>query len=130
MQTDTETRRPVSPLNEGALVATGPGSSPRVLAEVRPAGWANAVGLRMPSNPLTGTAYFVVETSTGLRRYGRLVGTTVRRFGLDCPEVYLYDVATVAVEGDDGTFALWGVLGDRVRMPGPVFTRPENVVAV
>lgn len=116
-------------LKEGALLVTGPGADSNVLATVRTAAWAEANGLRMPSNPLTGGSYFVVETGTGLRRFARLVGTTVRRFKLDCPEVFLYDVATVAIEGDDGTFALWGVLGDRVRTPGPVFTRPENVVA-
>lgn len=116
-------------LKDGALLATGPGADSKVLATVRTAVWAEANGLRMPSNPLTGGSYFVVETRTGLRRFARLVGTTVRRFGMECPQVFLYDVATVAVEGDDGTFALWGVLGDRVRTPGPVFTRPENVVA-
>lgn len=116
-------------LKEDALLVTGSGSAPKILATVRTAAWAEANGLRMPSNPLTGRSYFVVELpNTGLRRFARLVGTTVRRFGMDCPEVYLYDVATVAVEGGDGTFAIWGVLGDRVRTPGPVFTRPENVV--
>lgn len=117
-------------LKEGALLVTGSGSAPKTLATVRTNAWAEANGLRMPSNPLTGGSYFVVELpNTGLRRFARLVGTTVRRFGMDCPEVFLYDVATVAVEGDNGTFAIWGVLGDRVRTPGPVFTRPENVVA-
>ena len=56
---------------------------------------------------------------------------TVRRFGLDCPEVLLYSVDTVVVEDEAAeTFALWGVLGGIVEKPGALFTRPENVVAV
>lgn len=127
--------RPVSILKEGAIVASGPGDRTKTVVVVRTPQWAEANGLKFPTARARGEGWFVGETWTGLRYFGRLARRisddsvrTVRRFGMDCPEVFLYDVATVAVEGDNGTFAIWGVLGDRVRTPGPVFTRPENVV--
>lgn len=125
-----------SALKEGAIVATGPGDRTKALITVRTPQWAEANGLRFPMGGIhPQPLWFVGETWTGLRYFGRLAyrldgdPRTVRRFGLDCPAVYIYNVDTVAVcDEERETFALWGVLGARVRTPGPLFTRPENVL--
>ncbi len=128
--------RPVSILKEGAIVASGPGDRTKTVVVVRTPQWAEANGLKFPTARARGEGWFVGETWTGLRYFGRLARRisddsvrTVRRFGLDCPEVLLYSVDTVAVEDEAAeTFALWGVLGGIVEKPGPLFTRPENVL--
>lgn len=72
---------------------------------------------------------FVINTGTSESPYftfALLTGRTRRMWGMDCPTIERFIVETVVREGDDGSFAIWGVPGDRIA--GTFVCRPEYVV--
>lgn len=106
------------------LVAFGPRG--KVLGTVRTTAWAQAKGLvvepgvSVVESPDTGCLFFVKVKD----------GQTVSRWGLDCPVVEVFEVATVVL-GEGEQASIWGVLGQPAKFGTTrFFTRPENVVAV
>jgi hypothetical protein len=77
--------------------------------------------------PLPGM--FVVQYEyTGLRMFARLTGRTRIMYGyLPMPTVEVYAVDTVVAENiTDGSFALWGIPGERIT--GTFCTSDRNLV--
>lgn len=112
-------------LDEGSIIAFGPGNRPTYLGGFRNNAWAEANALVVEDG------WGVVEsTRTGTRYFVRLRedGKTVGRWGLQCPVVELFEVATVVL-GEGEQASIWGVPGGPAKLGNTrCFTRPENVL--
>ena len=107
-----------------SLVCFGPSDRPKTLGTVRSNDWALANALQVPSGAVA------IEGQHRFWFARPIPGSSVRRFGLSCVKVLVYDIETTVAEVSSGSFTIVGTVGKVVTFDGvqSFYTRPENVV--
>lgn len=80
--------------------------------------------VRPESWDLLPAGWFVLECGLETRTYGHLTGRTRRQWGMDCPTIERFEIATVVRDLKcDGNHAIYGEPGERI--PGTWAIRPD-----